>query len=111
MRNNVIAGFKEILEKNDIHFWLDFGTLLGVMREGEVLSWDKEFDISIFYKDFERVKKLLPIFINEGYKPIHIHTDNNYQFMKDGFKFDINIYYKEKDDIDCDRKRILKYYK
>jgi len=95
--DNIIGGFKKILEDNQIFYWLDFGTLLGVIREGNLLSWDKEFDISIFQKDLQKVKQLIPMFIQNGYQPVHIHTDNNLQFQKDGFKFDINIYTREKD--------------
>jgi len=50
-----------ILDKHQIRYWLDFGTLLGVMREGRLLPWDNDLDISIFADDRERLlEKALP---------------------------------------------------
>ena len=37
----------ELLEKMDIFYWLDFGTLLGAVRIRSIIDWDRDFDISI----------------------------------------------------------------
>ncbi len=35
------------LQKNNIPFWLDAGTLLGIYRDGDLIAWDYDADISI----------------------------------------------------------------
>ena len=35
------------LQKNNIPFWLEAGTLLGIYRDGDLISWDYDADISI----------------------------------------------------------------
>ena len=35
------------LQKRNIPFWLDAGTLLGIYRDGDLISWDYDADISI----------------------------------------------------------------
>lgn len=37
----------EILEKNDIPYWMDEGTLLGIIRDGDLLPWDHDADLGI----------------------------------------------------------------
>lgn len=35
------------LQKNNIPFWLEAGTLLGIYRDGDLISWDYDADIGI----------------------------------------------------------------
>jgi phosphorylcholine metabolism protein LicD len=37
----------EILNACDINYWLEGGTLLGIRREGRLLPWDNDIDISM----------------------------------------------------------------
>lgn len=37
-----------LLNQNNINYWLDSGTLLGLYREGKILDHDKDIDISIW---------------------------------------------------------------
>lgn len=39
------------LEKKNVDYWLEGGTLLGVIRENRLLPWDNDMDISMFIKD------------------------------------------------------------
>ena len=38
-----------ILEKNDIPYWLCQGTLLGIIRDDELIPWDHDIDIAVWY--------------------------------------------------------------
>lgn len=47
------------LEKNNIKYWLDYGTLLGATRNEKMIPWDDDCDISILMDDEEKAKKIL----------------------------------------------------
>jgi len=46
------------LQKNNIPFWLDAGTLLGIYRDGDLISWDYDADMSIPAEYSDKVTKL-----------------------------------------------------
>ena len=46
------------LQKKDIPFWLDAGTLLGIYRDGDLISWDYDADISIPAEYSDKVSAL-----------------------------------------------------
>ncbi len=50
-----------VMEKHGVRYWLDFGTLLGIVRENRILPWDDDMDISIFEDDIELMQtKVMP---------------------------------------------------
>ena len=72
----------QIMEKNGTPYWLEGGTLLGIVREKRLLPWDNDMDISLV-KDNE--KKLLSILFKiflRGY----IVRVKKYKFDVDPFK-------------------------
>jgi hypothetical protein len=48
----------ELLAEHDIVHWLDFGTLLGAVRDGSLIPWDWDADFGILARDRERVLAL-----------------------------------------------------
>ena len=72
----------EILNKHDVFYWIDSGTLLGIVREGKLLSGDIDIDISIPYTEKENVLSLLPDFEGVGYsfKETWSYKSNDYIF-------------------------------
>ena len=53
---------KDIFDAYGVIFWLDWGTLLGAIREGKIIEWDTDLDIGVFADDF---KKIYPAFSRE----------------------------------------------
>jgi len=45
----------DLLERHDIPYHLEGGTLLGLVRDGDLLPWDHDLDISIPASDIARV--------------------------------------------------------
>lgn len=64
------------LDDNNIHYWLDYGTLLGALRDGKFISWDRDADIGILEKDEDRLRALFPEFIKDGYLPTNDKLEN-----------------------------------
>jgi len=50
-----------LLESHNVHFWLDFGTLLGAYRNRGFIPGDNDIDISLFAEDYWKVKKILEL--------------------------------------------------
>ena len=57
----------EILNRNNIFYWIDSGTLLGIVREGKLLGSDLDIDISIPVNEQEKVWRLKDEFGKIGY--------------------------------------------
>jgi len=56
------------LEKSGISYWLEGGTLLGVIRENRLLPWDNDMDISMYIKDrWKLVQVAIKLFF-KGYR-------------------------------------------
>jgi len=50
----------DILDKYQIDYYLDFGTLIGAVREKSLIPWDDDIDISLLNKeDFSKIPKVL----------------------------------------------------
>ena len=47
----------ELLEKIDVPYILDAGTLLGIIRENRLLPWDNDLDIAIQYNSVHTILK------------------------------------------------------
>ena len=52
----ILLEVKEVLDKNDVEFWLCFATCLGAVREGDFI--DNDFDIDLGIKHYFLWSKL-----------------------------------------------------
>ena len=43
-----LADFASLMERRQISFWLDYGTLLGAYRDGDLLPWERDVDLGMF---------------------------------------------------------------
>jgi lipopolysaccharide cholinephosphotransferase len=58
----------DFLNRYGIKYYLEGGTLLGLVRDGDLLPWDHDVDISIDYADAEKFNKLRWMFYFKGYR-------------------------------------------
>ncbi len=56
-----------LFHEHKITYWLDSGTLLGLMRDERLLENDMDLDIGIWSDEEEKLKDLLPLIKEEGY--------------------------------------------
>lgn len=52
---NVLLKLTEIFKELSINYFVDFGTLLGIVRDGELISWDDDIDFSIPSYDLSKL--------------------------------------------------------
>ena len=78
----ILAHFAKVVQKNNLKFWLDSGTLIGFMRHnGGFVPWDDDIDIGMIRTDYEKLPAIL-----------------DKDFCKDGFFYQMGeitrLYYK-----------------
>lgn len=101
----------DVLNKNNIPYWIDEGTLLGIIRDGDIIPWDNDADIGVSGEYAEQVLKLWPQFfpkyivrkrpmidkwINSEVRSLKIQTIRE-KLLKIDFHVDIFFKYKHQD--------------
>jgi hypothetical protein len=63
-----LAFFTEdLLSGQGITHWLDFGSLLGAVREQAFIAWDEDVDFGILARDVEAIRELEPQIAQAGF--------------------------------------------
>lgn len=65
---NTIFDIDKILSEHDVRYFVDFGTLLGLVRSGGLLPWDCDIDFGIKISRIFKWKDLQIVLENKGYK-------------------------------------------
>ena len=102
--------FLNILEKYKIKYWLDYGSLLGAIREKKPILWDSELDISLWNHDLDSFLEIIPALEKSGFIPeywdgTYFSADMPYSNIKFsrysgdilGYEIDVHFYLKTKD--------------
>lgn len=66
---NILSYVTIILEKNNLQYFLDTGTLLGAVRDGRFIPWDGDIDIGIYERNIppqEEMEKIADCFYKNG---------------------------------------------
>jgi hypothetical protein len=63
-----LRGLAEVLEDAGIDYWVDSGVLLGLVRSGRLLRWEKDVDLAITAVDAQRLLELEGRFASIGYR-------------------------------------------
>ena len=62
-----IKDLVEILNGQQVKWWIDHGTLLGYVREGKPIDWDKDFDIGTSLSAEEVIERIVPLVKKAGF--------------------------------------------
>jgi hypothetical protein len=64
----LLLAVDRLLDEHDIRHWVDWGTLLGAVRNQEFIPWDTDVDLGILERDLEALLALRPEIERAGYK-------------------------------------------
>ncbi len=93
-----ISQVINVFDSLGIPYWIEYGTLLGAVREGGFIPWDSETDIGVWHVDYKKHKhKLVNHFENCGFTVDASSRDRIKLFHRDltigAYKIDIHTYH------------------
>ena len=91
----------ESLNKNNVDYWVDYGTLLGLVRDGDVILGDNDIDISLrFNKDLPYQMVSVTDSLPTGYHLVYLKWGYNgcYRIISDSYKILYSDMYLQNED-------------
>lgn len=64
---DILIEFDRICRKNNIDYWIEYGTLLGAIRHGGFIPWDDDIDVCVLRKDRKKLIKAINKDLGESY--------------------------------------------
>ena len=89
--------FDSIVKSIGIEYWLSEGTALGAIRDGVIMPWDDDVDVSFMYKYKDVfIQKGIPKLSEAGFSIGYIVNKGNFfTFVRNGERMDIDIVQKD----------------
>jgi phosphorylcholine metabolism protein LicD len=63
-----LQQIKSFLDEENVKYWLNFGTLLGAVRDKKIISWDNDIDLSVSVSEVNKVLKIIPKMSELGWR-------------------------------------------
>lgn len=75
----ILTYINSLFNEAGITYWLDYGTLLGAVRDGDLIEYDTDLDIGILYRDREKFLQLKEKIEKDGF---HLKKDHSMDFYR-----------------------------
>ena len=88
--NYIFKTAVKILIDNNINYWVCHGTLLGIIRDNKLLSWDSDIDFAVWEDEYSK-EDILKIFLSDNRfkREIIIEEINSLHFLINEKRVDI----------------------
>lgn len=73
----------KLLEENHISYYIDHGTLLGIIRDEALIPWDKDIDFAVLIEDKEKIETMLKSYLNNFIHPLCKTNNWKYKIEKE----------------------------
>jgi len=66
----IMAEVARLMDRDGIRWWIDYGTLLGYLRDGGMIRYDKDGDLGVHGGDRDKLLALQPELLGLGYHAV-----------------------------------------
>ena len=74
-RIDILKSIADFCQKNDIIYYLAYGTMLGAVRENGMIAWDYDIDVMLPRPDYER---FVSLYEDDRYRVQYYSINKNY---------------------------------
>lgn len=79
----LLKDITTLFENQNIQYWLEGGTLLGIRRENRLLPWDNDLDISVHATQLNKINSLIENLKTKGFRVRTRHfSETSNEFKK-----------------------------
>ena len=87
-----LSTLRDTLAENGTKFLLNFGTLLGAVREHYFIGHDNDIDVAIYEKELPLFLRAIPKLYDKGVKLCRFHDGIIYSFIYKDVLIDVDVY-------------------
>jgi len=88
----LLAETKSIFDKHNITYWLDAGTLLGAVRNGRFIPWDRDMDLGTWHENIPKLTSISNEFREKGFEVLLDEHRDEFIIKAEKSKLDVFLY-------------------
>jgi lipopolysaccharide cholinephosphotransferase len=95
---------RQVLKDNKVKYWADFGTLLGLTRDGELVKNDGDIDLGLWDDQIDNLENIKKIITEKGYVlKKSIYKNYTYPYSFKNLNKVLRKLYKNSENINVDK--------